>query len=410
MPYGFSLPYAVGAGDTGHLNGSLNPYASTTQSQNLRVIESALNPQYKAKNDTLELNADYAVTPSLTFTSQTGYNQDFLWSTEDYNRFNTSPGIFIDTGVSQHGAFHPDPAAGTDGIPSNAEIFCDPQLGCSDRLVAEDLSEEHAWQLSQEFRLASNFSGPLNFSLGGNYLHYETEENYYVFINALTIYAYENEIGPAGGYSGPPQPADQSDCLGDEGGYEYPNPARIGSSPAQSCIFIDTNPITSLNNKGHNYFLSQNPYTLNSYAAFGEAYYNIASDLKLTGGLRWTEDRKHFTDIPSQAVTTGYGYFITGVVDQQWAELTGRTALNWTPKLDFTDQTLIYGSYSRGYKAGGANPPGAVLATFGSGTVGEPIHPLTFKPEFINAFELGSKNTLLRWDANAQRRRLLLRL
>ncbi len=45
---------------------------------------------------------------------------------------------------------------------------------------------EHAWQLSQELRLASNFGGPLNFSLGGNYLHYETEENYYVFINALT--------------------------------------------------------------------------------------------------------------------------------------------------------------------------------------------------------------------------------
>ena len=63
-------------------------------------------------------------------------------------------------------------------------VFCDPQLGCSDRLVAEDLSDEHAWQLSQEFRLASNFNGPLNFSVGGNFLHYETEENYYVFINA----------------------------------------------------------------------------------------------------------------------------------------------------------------------------------------------------------------------------------
>ncbi len=68
-------------------------------------------------------------------------------------------------------------------------IFCDPQLGCSDRLVAQDLSEEHAWQLSQELRLTSNFSGPLNFSLGGNYLHYETEENYYVFVNTLTMYA-----------------------------------------------------------------------------------------------------------------------------------------------------------------------------------------------------------------------------
>ncbi len=48
--------------------------------------------------------------------------------------------------------------------------FCDPQLGCSNRLVAQDISREHAWQLSQEFRLASNFSGPFNFSVGGNYI------------------------------------------------------------------------------------------------------------------------------------------------------------------------------------------------------------------------------------------------
>ncbi len=66
--------------------------------------------------------------------------------------------------------------------------FCDPQLGCSNRLVAEDLVEEHAWQLNQEFRLASSFSGPLNFSVGGNFMHYETEENYFVFFNTLTMY------------------------------------------------------------------------------------------------------------------------------------------------------------------------------------------------------------------------------
>ena len=69
---------------------SFDPYASTTQSRNLRVIESRLDPRYRAKNDTLEFNADYNVTPALTFTSQTGYNHDFLWSTEDYNRFNTA--------------------------------------------------------------------------------------------------------------------------------------------------------------------------------------------------------------------------------------------------------------------------------------------------------------------------------
>ncbi len=94
VPYGFSLPYAVALGVSSFANPNLDPYASTVQSQNLRVIESTLNPRYQAKNDVVELNADYAVTPSLTLTSQTGYNQDFLWSTEDYNRFNTSPGIF----------------------------------------------------------------------------------------------------------------------------------------------------------------------------------------------------------------------------------------------------------------------------------------------------------------------------
>src|SRR6185437_8259779 len=163
-------------------------------------------------------------------------------------------------------------------------------------------------------------------------------------------------------------------------GFVYPNPRDGGTL---TCGYIDPNPITSLNKEGHNYFLSQNPYLLDSYAAFGEVYYNVLNDLKLTGGLRWTEDRKHFTGIPSELLAQGYGYAITDVVDQQWDQFTGRAAVNWTPKLDFTDQTLVYGSYAHGYKAGGANPPGADLASLGGGVQGVPVHPLTFKPEFV---------------------------
>ena len=247
--------------------------------------------------------------------------------------------------------------------------------------------------MSQEFRLASNFSGPLNFSVGDNYLHYETEENYYVFINALSAFA--NWSGKSG--------VEETGCLqgfiglqGGSEGFQNPNPVLGGGEPIQDCVYTDPNPISGLNNYGHNYFLSQNPYTLNSYAGFGEANYTIASDLKLTGGIRWTEDRKRFIDIPSEVIAQGYGYYVTGIVNQQWDELTGRAVANWTPKLDFTDQTLVYGSYARGYKAGGANPPGAVFTEVpGQGDIAEPIHPLTFRPEFINAYELGSKNTLL---------------
>src|SRR6185437_17147142 len=133
--------------------------------------------------------------------------------------------------------------------------------------------------------------------------------------------------------------------------------------------------------------------------------YNILPDLKLTGGLRFTDDQKHFVDIPSELLVAGYGYPITAIVDQSWKKATGRFAANWTPKLDFTDQTLVYASFAHGYKAGGANPPGARLlgwlgatgSGIGNSTGGiiDPIHPLTFKPEFIDAYELGTKNTLL---------------
>ncbi len=431
VPNGISLPYYSPLSGIGvPVNASIHfdPYAGTAQSTNLRVIETTLNPIYKAKNDTVEVNADYQLTPELTFTSQTGFNNDFLWSTEDYNRFNTRSGAFEASGflgstspldpnngicTQIYGSctdyYQPCTGAGVGGRFGGSEAtcmgvgtFCDPQLGCSDRLVAQDLSSEHAWQLSQEFRLASHYSGPLNFSVGGNYLHYETEENYYVFINSLTLASYTWNRGGSAQQTLPWNPgvSDNTNCL--VGGLGQSNPfgkLQIGVEGELPCQYIDPNDLEHLNNKGHNYFLNQNPYTLNSYAAFGEVYYNILDDVKLIGGLRFTEDQKHFTDIPSELLIPGYGYPVTGVLNQQWDQFTGRAAVNWTPKLDFTDQTLVYGSYAHGYKAGGANPPGAVLLTYndivGNGEKSNPIHPLAFKPEFIDAFELGTKNTLL---------------
>ncbi len=444
VPNGIMLPYyePLAFEGTPVMAGSaetfFDPYASTSQSTDLRVIESQINPRYKAKNDTLELNADYALTPSLTLTSETGYNQDFLWSTEDYNRFNTRPGAFIaGDALGTTGPANPDNGictnvSGSFGSCAGKNVFdlcspaypnrgstcvaygafCDPQLGCSDRLVAQDLNDENSWQLSQEFRLASHFSGPFNFSIGGNYLHYETEENYYVFINSLTLAMYTwNHSGtgsPDQTLPWNPGVSDNVNCI--VGGKSLPqqsNPRvfQLAVEGQLACGYIDPNPLSSLNNQGHNYFLSQNPYTLNSYAGFGEAYYNVTPDLKLTGGIRWTDDRKHFVSIPSELLVPGYGYpafgvdkdgnITDGIIDQEWREWTGRATADWTPKLDFTDQTLVYASYARGYKAGGANPPGATLLSWAGKGVTNPIHPLTFKPEFVDAYELGTKNTML---------------
>jgi len=417
VPYGFALPLVVAGWYSGGLK-TIDPYAANAEnSRDLREIQTQIDPRYIAKNDTLEFNVDYNVTPALTFSSQTGYNNDYLWSTEDYDRFNTAPGVFQSTGNGvtlgqQQTLVSPYPDCSVPTTPPDPYFtvpqdgtwyFDDPQLGCSNRLVAQDISTERAWQFSQEFRLASNFTGPFNFSVGGNYMHYETLEDYFVFANTLTMFAGTSATGRI---ADPWQAgvSDNHQCLLDSYpgievhsggfGYQYNNPLHGAGQPTSTCYYIDPNPLGSVNSEGHNYFLSQNPYVLNSYAGFGEAYYQVVPDLKLTGGIRWTDDQKHFIDIPSELLANGYGYMPIAVVNQQWNQLTGRLAANWTPKLDFTDQTLIYGSFAHGYKAGGANPPGAAIYGYGTPS-GIPVHPLTFKPEFIDAYELGSKNTLM---------------
>ncbi len=393
-PNGSALPIVYSSQTISDSTGSLirgtDPYASSTQSMDLRVIQSALQPRYKAKNDIVEFLADYALTPALTLTWQTGYNHDFLASQEDFNRFNSNPGLFFSSASDTNPDGSGSGVFGYRWTPGG--ILCDPQLGCSDKFIGEDLSQEHSWQISQEVRLASNFSGPLNFSVGGNYLHYETSEDYYVFLNLITLVSRYQDLGA----STPEGFTANGLCWGSPQAQVYP---PFASSPgAYNCPYVDSTPLSpGFNGQGHNYFRSANPYVLSSYAGFGEAYYQVLDDLKLTGGLRWTDDQKHFVDIPSQVLTSGWGYPVSGVVDQSWKEVTGRAVVNWTPKLDFTDQTLVYASYSRGYKAGGANPPppNPLLGISGIIQPNSVVHPTTFKPEFVNAFEVGTKDTLL---------------
>lgn len=363
-----------------------DPYAGETQSPNLRVVSSLLDPHYKAKNDTVELNVEYDYTPAITVAWQAGYNNDFLYSTEDYDRFNTRP-IFMDGGG-------PASLVGRDGE------YCDPQLGCSSTIVGQDVSSEHSEEFYDEFRVTSNFQGPLNFVAGGNYMHYHILEDYYVFFNALSLFTEQVNT-----FYGGQDPRNQyhipfNAMLANICGPLAANPANLSQTLlGLGCAYIDPNSLSNVNGQGHNYFLSINPYWVDSWAGFGEVYYQLTPDLKLTGGLRFTDDTKSFEEFPSWAGLAFKGIPSQGFLNQSWQELTGRFVATWTPKLDWSDQSLFYASYSRGYKAGGANPPGVTPIISGGVQYSSPsnlTHPLTFKPEFVDAFELGTKNTLLK--------------
>jgi outer membrane receptor protein involved in Fe transport len=390
-PNGYSLPYYLPLGVAGiPVNLGFNPYSSLVQSPNLRVIESTIDPKYRANNDVVELQWSADLGHGLTFTSETGYLRDTIFSMEDYNRFNTAHGAFgevrgVRNDYLQPGEFGP--------------VFCDPQVGCADRLVAVDVSRAKSAQFSQEFRLSSNYGGPFNFSLGANFLRYDTEDKYYVFINTLTMLGALGGVNNSVTYLSPWQPGvtDNHECL--IHGFVPPDPNTV--QRLEGCQYIDPNPIESVNDLGHNYFLSRNPYKLISYAVFGEAYYNIAPSLKLTAGLRWTVDKKESPRIPSMLLAGDtVGLSVLTVEEQEWREPTGRLALDWKPQLSFTDQTLLYASYAHGYKAGGSNPPpsGIVAWTTDVGEVAlqqSATKPKTFNPEFVNAFEVGTKNTVL---------------
>lgn len=311
-----SLSYLYGL-----VSGDVN---ANTQSSDQRTLSQAIDPTYKARNDLFQLNMQWDVTPQLQLTSLTSYSKDSL---DTRAEFQSASIPFNNTVVTPGG------------------VFTDPQTGTSNLLNLDtdyDIYRTRQW--SQEVRLQSSFSGPVNFNLGAFYLHLNRFNNIFILSNGETaVTAIRNLLG--------------------------------GNS------YIDPNPVP--NSQGHNYFNAYNPYTLNSRALFGELYWQASDTVRVTGGLRYTSDHKDYTNYPIMILTDGKG-FPDNLVEQRasFGEMTGRANIDWRPQLSFTDKTLVYASYSRGYKAGGFNPPNVVDV------------PSIYAPEFVNSIEIGTKNTL----------------
>jgi iron complex outermembrane receptor protein len=404
--------YSFGVRGVGPIE-TRDPYDGQSQSRDLRQIASIRDPIYRANADIFQLNMEFDLTDSLTLTSQTARVEDSVYSFQDFNRFNTQP-FFRDTTQSvEHAGYGYTNYFNT----APGGVFCDPQIGCTDRMAAFDISRSEAEQFTQEFRLSSSFAGPVNFSVGANYTRFKGLTEYFVMNNVLTALAMTLPFNGSGN-------SQTCDIL-------LPGSTATGSvsmeHPDIACPYIDPNPAERINGEGHNYFRSINPYKLQSTAVFGEVYWDINDTLSLTAGLRYTDDRKTFTPVPTQLLLSptlvGGGLLARGFeadpdIKLKWGEWTGRLGLDWKPDLSFTDETLIYGAFSRGYKGGGANPPSPGFASgqemLDAGLVDPALYPVlvslgvfpilslngleydaTFKPEFVNAFEIGAKNTLL---------------
>ena len=335
--------------------------------RDLRIIESAFDPIYNADMTVYAVRFEYDVSDTLSVIYTGSYSESSIVSIEDYNKvaptidFNVSAGPFAAVGFLYDALF-----------PGG--YVTDPQLGRSNKFRTFDLSGGATEQFSQELRIQTDFDGFINFNAGVIMIDYEatsptnSQDGYYVFSNSLTALTqlHNRLVAVTSGTSG-----------------------IFGSAP-YSAVPVDTAGNGealfegALQGNGGNYFRSLSPYTLESLAFFGEMYVDISDTIQMTLGLRVTDDKKKQDIYNSILFVPGARYRSTGVQRVGFEEVTGRVGVDWKPNWSATDDTLFYAFYSKGYKGGGINPPQPA---------GQEVFPTTFEPEFVNSYEIGTKNT-----------------
>jgi outer membrane receptor protein involved in Fe transport len=162
-----------------------------------------------------------------------------------------------------------------------------------------------------------------------------------------------------------------------------------------------------------------------NWAVFTHNILHITDTVDLTLGLRYTKDKKKFDatfgndNTVCTANQAALGSLLAGPLaataggiiglscqgnstaelngvsirdDRNEDQLTGTAILSWKP----VDDLLVYGSFARGYKAGGFNLDRSALkspiATFASvGGAQALVGNLQFDPELVDSYELGAK-------------------
>lgn len=190
----------------------------------------------------------------------------------------------------------------------------------------------HYWQTSQELRLALTGDGPLKAQVGGYY--FKEKSNI-----LLSIY---NLVGP-------------NTALG---------------------FFRD-------------------PTIAENKSVFGQATYELAENLKLTGGVRYSSDTKSrvgFTAVDTYSnITDAYniGTFISRTPGETTNAKRTFSKVTWRAGIDYDSPLgLVFASASTGYKAGGFND-GCEAGT--APGCNQTANALYYQPETLTAYEAGFK-------------------
>ena len=227
--------------------------------------------------------------------------------------------------------------------------FCDPAEGFSSD-ASNDVAEESE-QFTQEIRISSNeaIAGSFNW-IGG--LFFTKEEIH----------------------------RDEKVCFGNCNRDFVQRP--IDPSPG-----VDPN----MNPPGLIINGSEETNDATAWAAYGEVTWDINDSLSLTGGLRYSEEEKEVTISGARDLgIVDFGIVVSPsfladprwsvLAEDDWSNTSYRLALQW----DATEDVMLYGSITTGFKSGGF-----------TGTASTPARAMTpFDEETATNFEIGLKSTM----------------
>jgi iron complex outermembrane receptor protein len=151
------------------------------------------------------------------------------------------------------------------------------------------------------------------------------------------------------------------------------------------------------------YVFPTNPTTAHSKAAFGQATWRVRDALRLTAGVRYTDDDKsrigstNFQQAAAFNPATDIKLLNAATLENH--KLTWRLGADY----DLAPGTMAYGSVATGYKAGGFND-GCLAGTRALGidcpaAVAVPAATLFYQPETLTAYEIGLKSRF--WENKA---------
>ena len=356
-------------------------------SQSIRTVDLDHKPEHTAKHESTLFEIDSALSDTMNMVFSYSYHTRNYFDTADYDHA-------VSVVPYQMG-------------PITANLGKDSNIGyggvglqtyTSDQ--SADMSTNESEWSQTELRFSSDYDGAFNFTAG---LFHQTTSSETDFRIATPYMSYWGNTS-----TGPICKIFAYSC--GLGGAPFWSPffSGLAAAAAQAPGLIAAGVITPAQAQGYvlnaaatagsaagvpaladwqSMFHNDSNLNRDSSAVYGELYYDISDVTRLTLGGRYSEYRIHdytyssLLDLQGQA-TGNY----SGVQPDPIHRIYEGDKFTYKLALDHSlnDNSLLYATYSTGFKPGGVNPTDAENGT-----------PSLYDPEIVNVFEVGMKNTLM---------------